>query len=185
MSANRLVVGMADCRVSGDSGDVLITYALGSCIGLAMYDPVSRAGGLLHFMLPDSSLDAARAGENPYRFADLGIPALLREVCERGARFTGSSRAVRHRLRITVAGAAELMDEGALFNIGKRNRAALHRILWKEGVLIGAEAVGGTTPRTLGLEIGSGRFFLRAAGEPEREMLASRISRIGRSERCH
>lgn len=169
MSINRLVVGMGDCKVTGDSGDVLITYALGSCIGLAMYDPVSRVGGLLHFMLPDSSLDAARAGENPFRFADLGIPALLRKIRERGAE--------RHRLRIAVAGAAELMDEGEVFNIGKRNRAALHRILWKEGVLIGAEATGGTTPRTLGLEIGTGRFFLRAGSEPERDILTPRSLR--------
>jgi chemotaxis protein CheD len=166
---SRLIVGIADCKVSADPDAVLVTHALGSCIGLAIHDPVSRVGGLLHFMLPDSSLDAARAGENPYRFADTAIPALLRGLCERGAQ--------RHRLRVAVAGAAELMDEGALFNIGKRNRAALHRIFWKEGVLISAEAVGGTVPRTLRMEIGSGRFFLRPSGEPEREMLPSRFAR--------
>lgn len=169
MTATRLVVGMADCKVSSDCGDVLITHALGSCIGLAMYDPVSHAGGLLHFMLPDSKLDAERARENPYRFADLGVAALLRELSKRGAE--------RRRLRIAVAGAAEIMDQGELFNIGKRNRAALHRILWKEGLLIAAEATGGTAPRTMGLEIGSGRFFLREASEPERDLFASRISR--------
>ncbi|HEX7359393.1 MAG TPA: chemotaxis protein CheD [Bryobacteraceae bacterium] len=166
MTATRLVVGMGDCKVSNGSGDVLITYALGSCIGLAMYDPVSCVGGLLHFMLPDSSLDAARAGENPYRYGDPGVPALLRELSKRGAE--------RRRLRIAVAGAAEILDRGEFFNIGKRNRAALHRMLWKEGLLIAAEATGGTAPRTLGLEIGSGRFFLREASEPEREMLACR-----------
>lgn len=166
---NRLVVDMADCKVSANSGDVLITYALGSCIGLAMYDPAARVGGLLHFMLPDSSLDAARAEANPYRFADRGVPALLETVCARGAE--------RRRLRIAVAGAAEIMDPGELFNIGKRNRAALHRILWKEGLLIAAESVGGTAPRTLGLEIGNGRCFLRAGSEPERDMLACRASR--------
>lgn len=166
---SRLVVDMADCKVSADSEDVLITYALGSCIGLAIYDPAARVGGLLHFMLPDSKLDTLRAETNPYRFADLGVPALLRKVCERGAK--------RHRLRIALAGAAELMDPGEVFNIGKRNRAALHRILWKEGVLIGAEATGGTKPRTLGLEIGTGRCFLRAGSEPERDLLALQASR--------
>lgn len=173
MTAARLVVGMADCKVSSDCGDVLITHALGSCIGIAMYDPVSHAGGLLHFMLPDSAIDAALAQENPYRFADLGVPVLLRELAKRGAE--------RRRLRIAVAGAAEIMDHGELFNIGKRNRAALHRILWKEGLLIAAEATGGTAPRTLRLEIGTGRFFLREGSEPEREMLGSRASRIATS----
>jgi chemotaxis protein CheD len=166
---NRLIVGMADCKISGDPDAVLITYALGSCIGLAIHDPVSRVGGLLHFMLPDSGLDASRAGENRYRFADTAIPALLGELCDRGAQ--------RHRLRVAVAGAAELMDGGAMFNIGKRNRSALHRIFWKLGVLISVEAVGGTVSRTLRVEIGSGRFFLRASGEPEREMLPSRFAR--------
>lgn len=164
MTGNRLVVGMADCKVSGNAGEVLITYALGSCIGLALYDPLSRVGGLLHLMLPDSGLDKARAAENPYRFADLGIPALLRKVCERGAE--------RHRLRVAAAGAAEFMRRGEMFNIGKRNRAALHRILWKEGVLINVEATGGTAARTLGLEIGTGRCFLRAGSEPECDLIA-------------
>lgn len=168
---SRLVVGMGDCEVSANTGDVLITYALGSCIGLALYDPVNRVGGLLHFMLPDSNLDAARAAESPYRFADLGVPALLREICERGAE--------RRRLRVAAAGAAELMDQAEVFNIGKRNRAALHRILWKEGVLMSAEATGGTTPRTLGLEIGTGRCFLRAGSEPERDLFPPRGARSG------
>ncbi len=168
MRLRPIVVEMADCKVSNDPEAVLITYALGSCIGLALYDPVVRAGGLLHFMLPDSSVDAGRACENPYRFADRGIPALLGEMFRLGAD--------KRRLQAVVVGAGELID-GSLFQIGKRNRAALHRIFWKEGILISAEVVGGKIARTLRLEVGSGRFLCRAAGEREREIEISRTLR--------
>jgi chemotaxis protein CheD len=161
VSLRPIVVEMADCKVSNDPETVLITYALGSCIGLAVYDPVVRAGGLLHFMLPDSRVDMGKACENPYRFADRGIPALLEEM--------GRFGADKRRLQVVAVGAAELID-GSLFQIGKRNRAALHRIFWREGILISAEAVGGRTARTLRLEIGSGRFLCRVAGEREQEI---------------
>lgn len=74
-----LVVGVADCRVSAALQEEVATYALGSCIGLAVYDPQVRVGGMLHFMLPDSSIASQDEG-NPYKFADTGIPRLLEEV---------------------------------------------------------------------------------------------------------
>ncbi len=72
-------MGVADMKVSSQQEEVLVTHALGSCIGVAIYDPVARVGGILHFMLPDSSLDAAKGQEHPYRFADTGLPQLFRE----------------------------------------------------------------------------------------------------------
>ncbi len=60
---------------------MLATYALGSCIGLSVYDPKAAVGGLLHYMLPDSAIDPARSRQNPYMFADTGIPKLLEQVC--------------------------------------------------------------------------------------------------------
>lgn len=78
-----LVVGVSDCRVSAEPGDEVTTYALGSCIGLAVYDPLVRVGGLLHFMLPDSEI-ASQSERNPFKFADSGIPRLIAEVCALG-----------------------------------------------------------------------------------------------------
>ena len=80
-----VVVGMADGRVSGDPGQVLATYALGSCIALALHDPAARVGGMLHFMLPDSAIDPEKARRNPWMFADTGIPLLFRQAYEMGA----------------------------------------------------------------------------------------------------
>ncbi len=78
-------MGISDCKVSRNPGDVLVTYALGSCICLAVYDPQAKVGGLLHFMLPDSSLDAAKAKETPAMFADTGIPLLFKSCYAQGA----------------------------------------------------------------------------------------------------
>jgi chemotaxis protein CheD len=75
---NQIVVGISDLKVSGNAGDILITYALGSCVGVAVYDPVGKVGGLLHFMLPDSSIDETKAKRNPAMFADTGIPLLFK-----------------------------------------------------------------------------------------------------------
>jgi chemotaxis protein CheD len=79
-----LVVGISDCKVSWETEDLLVTYALGSCIAVAVHDPVAKVGGLLHYMLPDSALDAAKAQQNPFMFADTGIPRLVEAVKSRG-----------------------------------------------------------------------------------------------------
>ena len=141
---------------------MLITYALGSCIAMTVYDPAAAVGGMLHYMLPDSSIDPARRSETPYKFADTGIPLMLSKVAELGG--------MKRRLVVRIAGGAQMMDSAGVFDIGKRNYQALRKILWKVGVLVHAEAVGGAVSRTVRLEIGSGRFWLREAGGTEREM---------------
>ena len=153
---DQIIVGMADCRLSDQPGQVLITYALGSCIGLAVHDPKVAVGGLLHFMLPDSSIDPVRSQENPYMFADTGIPLLLSQVCVRGAS--------RQRLVVHAVGGAQMMDQDGVFEIGKRNYLAMRRILWKAGLLLRGEVVGGMNSRTMRLEIGSGKLWLQEAG---------------------
>ena len=144
---------MADCKVGYIAGQVLATFALGSCIGLSVYDPAAAVGGMLHYMLPDSGIDPERSRKNPYMFADTGIPKLLEEVCGRGAS--------RRRLVAHAAGGASIMDPQAIFDIGKRNYLALRKILWKAGILLAGEAVGGGSARTIRLEIGSGRLWLQ------------------------
>jgi chemotaxis protein CheD len=119
---------------------------------------------MLHYMLPDSGIDPARGRENPYMFADTGIPKLVEQVCGVG----GS----RRRLVAHAAGGASMMDPQAVFDIGKRNYLALRKILWKAGILLAGEAVGGTTSRTIRLEIGSGRLWLQENGK-QRELVSS------------
>ncbi|HUP03761.1 MAG TPA: chemotaxis protein CheD [Bryobacteraceae bacterium] len=161
----QIVVGMADCRVGHEAGQVLATYALGSCIGLAVHDPEAAVGGLLHFMLPDSSIDPLGGKENPCKFADTGIPLLIEEVCRRGAS--------KRRLVVAAAGGAQMLDSRNVFDIGRRNYQAMRKLLWKAGLLLQAEAIGGDRSRTVRLEVGSGRFWQESAGE-RTELIAGR-----------
>jgi len=135
---------------------VLVTYALGSCIALTMYDPIARIGGLLHFMLPDSSLDSARSTDNPCMFADTGIALLLEKICAQGAS--------KSRLVVCAIGAAQILNGQGLFDIGKRNYLAARRLLWKHRLLLQSEAIGGANSRNVSLEIGTGRLVVEEAG---------------------
>jgi chemotaxis protein CheD len=139
----------------------LITYALGSCVAVTLHDPVSRVGGLLHIMLPESSLDKEKASANPYMFADTGIPLLFHQAYGAGAQ--------KSRLVVRIAGGAQVMDDQGVFNIGKRNSLAVRKILWRAGVLVKGEEVGGSESRTVRLEVGSGRVFLRTGRGRETE----------------
>jgi chemotaxis protein CheD len=163
-----IVVGVADCRVSADPGSTIATYALGSCIAVAVHDPVAKVGGLLHFMLPESSIDRVKAAQNPSMFADTGIPLLFRQLGEQGAN--------RKRIVVQLAGGAQMMDGQDVFSIGKRNYLAARKILWQNGIMVRSEAVGGGVSRTVKLEVGSGQFWLREAGLPERELVAQRAT---------
>jgi chemotaxis protein CheD len=157
-----VVVGISEARVSSDSGASLVTYALGSCVAIAIYDPVVRVGGLLHVMLPDSALDRDNGASRPFTFADTGIPLLLRRAVAAGA----ESR----RLVVRIAGGARVMGDGGLFNIGERNTVAVRKTLSRAGLMIASEAVGGVRSRTVRLDVGSGKFWIRAAAGPEREI---------------
>jgi chemotaxis protein CheD len=151
------VVGIAELAVSADLDDLLITYALGSCLGVAIYDPVARVGGLLHTMLPSSEIDLQKAKDNPCMFVDTGVPRLFLECYKKGAR--------KERIILKVAGGANLNGHGAdHFEIGKRNVLALRKLLWKNGVLIQGSDVGASLSRTMSLEIASGQVKLRIRG---------------------
>lgn len=162
---NLLTVGVGDCTVSNSAESVLATYALGSCIAVAIHDPVAAVGGLLHYMLPESSLNPGKASQNPFMFADTGIPLLFHAAYGLGAE--------KRRLIVRAAGGAQVMDENGVFNIGKRNHLALRKILWKAGVMIHGEEIGGTASRTVRLEVATGRFLIRGPGTEDREMPAT------------
>jgi chemotaxis protein CheD len=151
-----LIVGIADMKVTNDPEVVLITYSLGSCIGVTVYDPLARVGGLLHFMLPDSAIDKEKAKKTPGMFADSGIPLLFREAYRLGAE--------KRRLQVKLAGGAQILDDSGFFNIGKRNYMALRKIFWMNNVLITSEEVGGDVNRTLSLELATGRVYVKTSG---------------------
>jgi len=145
-------VGISDCLVSGNQDVVITTHALGSCVGLLIYDPVAQVGGLLHYMLPDSGIDKERAQQNPFMFADTGIPLLFHSAYKAGAR--------KERLQVTALGGAQILGASDSFNIGKRNLMSMRKILWKAGVMLHNEDVGGTSPRTARLEVATGRILV-------------------------
>jgi len=153
----QIVVGVADMKISNQTEQVVITHALGSCIGVAIYDPHVRVGGLLHYMLPDSSLDEEKGRENPFMFADTGIPRLFKECYRLGA--------VKQRMLVKVAGGSQVLGGPEHFNIGRRNYAALRKIFLKNNVLIGKEDVGGTKARTMYLEIATGKVWVKIIGQ--------------------
>lgn len=157
--AVNIIVGVADMKVSNDPAAVLVTYSLGSCIGVAVYDPVVRVAGILHFMLPDSSLDPAKARAKPYMFADTGVAPLFRSAYELGAK--------KQRMRVIVAGAAQILDQHGFFNIGKRNYMALRKILWKNKVMVSHEEVGGNVNRTIRLAVKDGTCWMKVSGVGE------------------
>lgn len=159
-----VVVGVADCRITRGPGAALITYALGSCIAVIVFDPQTQLGGILHFMLPESSLDPEKAAANPYLFADTGVARMFDEISERGG--------LKKRLRVCIAGGAQIMNESSMFHIGKRNYLALRKILWKIGIIVQSEAIGGEMSRTVVLDCTSGAVSLRVPGEPESTLLA-------------
>ncbi len=151
-----VVVGVADMKISSNSDDVLVTYSLGSCIGLAIYDQVAGVGGLLHYMLPESRIDGAKAQKNPYMFGDTGIPLLFKGAYKQGAE--------KKRLRVIVTGGSQILDQEGLFNIGKRNYLLLRKMFWKNSVMIDYEDVGGNVNRTIRLEMKTGQAYLKVSG---------------------
>lgn len=152
----KLVIGVGDMLVTADPGATLVTYALGSCIGVTVYDPVAKVGGLLHFMLPTSELSPEKAAANPAKFGDTGIPLLFKACYEQGAK--------KERMIVCAAGGAEVLSADGHFQIGSRNRTLLRKLFWKNNVLLAADETGGTSSRTLSLAMTDGRVMVRSQG---------------------
>lgn len=147
------VVGVADMVVSNDSSAEIVTYSLGSCLGLTIYDPVKKIGGMLHLMLPDSKIDSAKAVSAPFMFVDTGVPRLFHAAYHLGAD--------RNRLSIKVAGGAQLLDQEGIFNIGSRNYDALLKLLAQNGLKLHATDTGGLSSRTLRLDLTNGNVSIK------------------------
>lgn len=141
-------------KVSSEKEDMLITYSLGSCIGLSLHDPKALIGGLIHCLLPLSGTAPDKAKDNPFMFTDTGVAALIDTLLRAGAR--------KNRLIAKVAGGSNIMDENGMFKIGERNYTVVRKVLWKNDILIAAEDVGGKVSRTMALHIADGRTTIQS-----------------------
>ena len=153
----KLTVGIADMKMLQWDGE-LITYALGSCIGICLYDPGVKLAALIHIMLP-INMEAGR--KNTMKYADTGIKETIRQLEARGAR--------KNRLVAKIAGGAKMFEVSGstgLGNIGQRNIESVHLNLRREGIHILSENVGGTVARTLSFFPATGQGQIRAYGQP-------------------
>lgn len=153
----RVIVGVADLAMTDDASVDVITYALGSCIGVTIYDPQMKIGGMLHFMLPSAKVSPDKARSSPLMFGDLGIPMLFKSCYEKGAR--------KENLIVCAAGGAEILDDESNFKIGSRNRTMLRKLFWKNNILLSADDTGGTISRTLTLRMSDGQVSIRTKGK--------------------
>jgi chemotaxis protein CheD len=148
------VVGVADCAIANESKGQLVTYALGSCIGLTAYDPITKVGGLLHYMLPQPAEQGDPRQLKPFMYATTGIPMLWRKLAENGA--SGP------QIIVCAAGGSEILEGAAVLAIGKRNRTILRKVLWKMGLTLAAEDTGGSIARTMTLNLHNGEVRIRS-----------------------
>jgi len=156
MPKRRIIVDISDVKVSNDPAVVLVTYSLGSCIGVCLYDPAVNIGGMLHYQLPSSKADAGRAQEKPLMFADTGMEFLIDKMLSMGAK--------KKRMQVKIAGGAKMDSGPDGFDIGKRNHLANKKILWQNGMFIDAEDVGGTSARSMYMNIANGAVTIRTNG---------------------
>jgi chemotaxis protein CheD len=155
--AGRVVLGIGGLQARRAERGLLITHALGSCLGIVVYDAQAKVGAMLHAQLPLSQMSPDLAQKEPGRFVDLGIPLLFKMATDLGAN--------RRLLRVTVAGAANMVaTTNDLFNIATRNLTVMRKMFWQQGVLLAGEDTGGVSPRTMSLKLDTGETVIESQG---------------------
>ena len=149
----KLIVQISDAKVSNRCHDVLVTYSLGSCVGVCLYDHKEKIGGMLHYQLPTSKIDPKRAEDKPFMFADTGLKLLIDKLISMGAN--------KRRMQIKAAGGSSMQTGPQGFDIGKRNHLALRKILWQNGMFIDSEDIGGQVARNMYLDILTGNCMVK------------------------
>jgi chemotaxis protein CheD len=158
------MVRMGEFVASGVPGDVLVSIGLGSCIGLALVDPVRSIAGLAHVMLPVSSgsVDAQSRG----KYADLAVPALVEQL-----RALGSPPA---RLQAVLVGGARMFSfSSSSLDVGARNEQATREELRRVGIRVAAAETSGSIGRTIRVHVEGGRVLCRAAGGVEETLIGA------------
>jgi len=162
-TAGRVVVGIGELAVSDRAGEIIVTHALGSCIAVCLFDPVAGVAAMLHFLLPEGAINAERARVQPATFADTGIPLLFQSAYKYGLD--------KRRTIVKLVGGAEVGEpDRTSFQIGRRNALAAKNLLWRNGVLVKAQDVGGHTARTVHLTVQDGRLQIFHGREEIREL---------------
>ncbi|MBN1275872.1 MAG: chemotaxis protein CheD [Deltaproteobacteria bacterium] len=151
----RYVVGVGDMK-AGQKGDIIVTHALGSCLGLMLYDPVMKIGGMLHAMLPLSKINMEKAQANPFMFVDTGVPELFKAIYNMGG--------LKGRLIVKAAGCGSPLGNNEMFKIGERNHTVLKKLLWKNSILLKSEDVAGSKSRTVHFNISTGQVIISSNG---------------------
>jgi chemotaxis protein CheD len=147
----RVGVGVGDVVVSQNARDLLTTNRpVGSCVAVYLWDPDSRVGGVLHFEWPDSKSDPSRAQTEPAVFADTGVLLLLERA--------GLMGAARGRCKIRLVGGADIRDRAESERWAKRNILAARSVLWRSGIFVDGEEVGGTKARKATLSVSDGQL---------------------------
>jgi chemotaxis protein CheD len=162
MAAAETMVRMGEIAVSAEPGHVLVSLGLGSCIGLALLDRVTRKAGLAHVVLPQSE---GHAADNPMKFADKAVPELLRRVVGLGARRSSIEA-------VLVGGASMFAATSASLEVGQRNEAAVRDQLQELRIPVVATATGGTRGRTIRVHVASGAVTVREAGGANTDLVA-------------
>jgi len=157
--SQRVVIGVGDMAVSNNAIVTLSTYALGSCVGVIVFDAVTKAGGILHLMLPDSTISPDKASKQPAMFADTGLPLLFKALA--------GVRADRTRMRLFVAGGASVLNGADPFKIGERNSLAVDKYLKANAYNVVGRDLGGSVNRTVHLEVGTGKVSLKMPDRTE------------------
>jgi chemotaxis protein CheD len=160
---SQFVVGMADFAVSHDPALVLVSNPLGACLGIAIYDPAVKVGGLLHSLLPASSIDPIRAASRPAMFLDSGLAAMLTRAEQLGAK--------KENLLVYIAGGAQIMDESTFFNIGQRNYEIFLRLLKGLNLNVEAQQIGGRSNQIMQLHLDTGEVRLKSSGQAKATLL--------------
>ncbi|MDA3940595.1 MAG: chemotaxis protein CheD [Spirochaetia bacterium] len=151
----RYDIGIGHLKTSSTQGDEIKTYALGSCVAVILYDRKTKIAGMIHIALPESAVNTDKAKSLPGYFVDTGLPLLLKEFKELGGD--------RKTTVIKIAGGSSIMDENKTFDIGKRNGIAVKRYLWKNGLGVMKEDIGGNISRTVSIDVDTGRVLLSNA----------------------
>ena len=153
-------VNFSEMRISNNPAETLVAFSIGSGMGVSVFDPVCAIGGILNFMLPDSTKSNGVEPEKlPLMFADTGVPFFIKALFEQGTR--------PNRMKVVIAGGAHILDQTSIFNIGKKNYEALKSSLANYNLKIFHEDIGGTSSRTLSLQIGSGCSTIKIFGQGE------------------
>ena len=150
-----IVVSISDMKVTSRPRDILVTHALGSCLGLAVYDPVVGVAGLIHCLLP-LARESKGPLRNPFMYVNTGVAQMMRTMFGRGA--------TRENLILKAAGCGRMMHVSNQFDTGANNFSALKKLLQVNDMCLKAEDVGGTIPRTMRLFAETGRVVISSCG---------------------